>query len=1122
MDSNINLAVCQIAETLPSFFQHPTHVSAFELERLNSNLLQSQPTKISMPPSSRSLSQRSRGGNANQFDIDELTEASSSKPEVSGRFGRPPSAVQRKTRKEKRYDEAESYSESDESSVVSEVSDERSEYSSDEYEEEEPMDVAVDNRSVRSSGGQSVAAQSLARAINKTKDKGGSRLAIQASLAMQRRKKESPQLRAKLESQQVLDIDYNEGATELYKHIENHRWREAAERSRNEPIETKIWVYRMDKRRKNVLWRMLPLHTAILYRAPVYVILDLIGANPEGLNETDDRKMLPIHMACRVICKEDVMRILLKHKVDTVTAKDAKGRTPRDILQDDKRDQDSKVLKKVADRNRKNLLKVLQEYEILYNRMNSAPSTVGSRWSRFGDDRSVSSGMIGDDRSVSSRFSRRNSGRPQSRESRGTMKSERSSSRGKNGHDERSDSRRLVDRPGSSRSNRSNKSNKSNRERSASVGRAPRSVPRPEDTMNKRAPRLPPAPLRGAPPRARSSSVGRGGGRVVEDDNQSVRSRVSRKPRNDEPLDDDDISRFSGRSRVSRAARGYDDDSAAGSRRSKAVSRVVRKPRGLVEGAAAQNPMGISEIKVGDDAIVDDVSTDSEALESHESSELIDEDLPVGPLYDLWRDIQGLYPIPIEAFDPKLIQDNEKKLAAKRKARVEAVSKIKYYDPPKELQKLLIVIQSGIEVALPAKKNKKGKDERAPLPEKGVQRRVNALGALKALSKNAKNRLRLGRTRGVISCLLSVLRDQSATAEEKARCSNTLMFLSVPKQNCEAIFHSDHTILPTLLQGMNDPDSRVNYNCCYSLFLLSKSEENRVEIAQNADIFTRLVEMANVDDDDVALDDDADVVLDDDDVSVDASLSMGFGNLGSPSGIRQQGAPATDEETKRGCRLSAIKVFLAVSKSKDSAEKMASNREFMNLLVKIGGKLTAEENVQCMAIFANLSRNAENMDRLLRISNLIEAVTRGLSSRNEECRKCSTLTLQNLSCNTIFRRRIGALGISLPGLASQGLSNSSGKMAQESHLSAIHTMRNLAIEPSNVPALMGTPGVTACLMITAADRQKELAQFIASDALAAMSQWLDAVVDTSIERNEIDLKGRSLASMRVSTWNQWD
>jgi len=1082
---------------------------------------------MTMPPR-YSHGQRSRTGVRSQHDDDEFTEMTEGKHmDNFSRVDRPSSRSSR-SRKDSRY--------SDDESDVSEVSDEHSDYDDHEddasisdYEDEDEEEEAFDNRSMRSSGGQSIAAQSLARAINKTKNKGGSRLAIQASLAMQRRKKESPKLLKKLESQTLHDVDYSDGATELYKHIENHRWREATERCRNEPIETKIWVYRMDKRRKKFLWKMLPIHTAILYRAPVYVILDLLNANPEGPKACDDRKMLPIHMACRVICKEDVLRVLLKHSIETVVATDAKGRTPRDILVDDKRDQDSKVLKKVTERNKKNLLKVLKEFETIFSRMNSStPSVAGSRWSRFGDDRSVSSGMIGDDRSISSRTLVRSANRPSSK---GSVKSARSSSRGNRSDRSVSKSDRSVsrsERPGSRSSTRSSRerpgsknSTRSSRERHASTGRAARGVPRPEDGMNKRAPRIPTAPPRGAPPRAHSASRGR----VHEDDNMSVRSgrsRVSRTSRNVEAYDEDDNQ--SRRSRISKAARGYDDDSVAGSRRSVAVSRVVRKPRGVVEAAiegdievAAVNPMGITEIRVeGEETEKEDASDDDASTVSEGSEEAINEDFPDGPLYDLWKDIEALYPVPGEAFDPKIIEEHEKKLNAKRIAREEAISKIKYYDPPKELQKLLIVIQSGGEASFGAKKKQKGKDARAPLPEKGAQRRVNALGALKALAKNTKNRLRLGRTKGVISCLLSVLRDEAATSIEKSRCSNTLMFLSVPSQNCEAIFHSDPSILRTLLHGMNDDDSQVNYNCCYSLFLLSKSDENRIEIAENGEIIKTLAEMSDIDVDDGPDDDD------DGDFSVDGSLSQRFANLGSPSGIRQQGAPTTDEETKRGCRLSAMKVFLAISKSKDGAQKMLSNRSLMYLFTTIGGTLTAEENLLCMAIFTNMSRNAENMDSLFRVPNFIEAVTRGLSSKNAECRKCSTLTLQNLSCNKVFRRKIGTLGISLPGIASQGLKKSDGKIAKESHFAAIHTIRNLAVEPSNIPAMMGAPGLTAGLMIAAADREDELSQYIAGDALAAMSQWLDSVVDTCIERNEIDLKGKSLASMHVSTWNPWD
>ena len=1047
------------------------------------------------------------------------------------------------TRRDRRIDQVESYSDSSESESESESdSDESSssEISNDarmDYEDDldssesdndfvrhnNHNDVQFDNRSLVSNGMQSIAAQSVARAFNKTKNKGASRLSVQANLAMQRRKKESPKLRAKLTVSR--DADYNEGATELYKHIENHRWREAAERCRNQPLETKIWVYRMDKKNDHTLWRMLPIHTAILYRAPVYVILDLIQAHPEGPSQVDDRKMLPVHMACRVICKEDVLRVLLKHKPDSVVAVDTKGRTPREIIMSDKtNEQESKVLKKVAARNKKNLLKVLGEFETIHNRLTSAHTVASNRFDDF------------DDNTIASRFSRRSVSRSVSRGVGGGSVASRSGSKSRSRSRSRSVSRPKSRESARSRSSRG-RSRASSRPRTSSSGRAgygnvPKPNYTPEDAASKRAPRLPTGPT-GRAPRARSVARGRD-----DDDNMSVRSRVSRVPRRPRgnfggDTDDDDVSRAHSRSsrvsRVSRAARGYDDDSVGTgaksrrSTRSNSVARVRRQPRGGLEGTP--NPLGINEISIAVEDNEDMSSDESEASKaygenhSHGSrdsvEELMEVDVPKGPLYELWKDIETQFPVPIETFDPKIIQENEKQDAAKKVAREEAISKIKYYDPPKELQKLLAVISSGTpEASFQMKKNNKGKDGRAPLPEKGSARRVNACGALRALSKNAKNRLRLGRTKGVISCLLQVLRDESTTAEERARCSNTLMFLSVPKQNCEAIFLADPDILSSLMAGMQNEDPQVNYNCCYCLFLLSKSEGNRIEIASDVDMLKTLVEVA-----DIGVEDTEDDEFDD--FSVDGSLSQRFANLGSPSGIGQQGAPTTDEETKRGCRLSAMKVFLAVSKAKDGAHLMVSNRSLMNLLTKISGTMTAEENILCMAIFTNLSRNIENFEKLFDNSRLMDSIARGLASKSKECRRCATLTLQNLSCSKNFRRRIGPAEIALPGLAAQSL-NSDGKTATESQLSALHTMRNLAVEPFNVLNLMNTPGLTASLMTAATDSKEEMAQYIACDTLAAMSQWLDSVADTCIEKNEINLNGRNLVSMRVSTWNQWE
>ena len=108
----------------------------------------------------------------------------------------------------------------------------------------------------------------------------GSRLLVIANKAFQRRKKESPLFQKKLVIMNLADVSYKDGPTKLYKHVENHRWREAVECCKNHDVETKIWVYRKDKRGNKMLWRMLLLHTAVLYRAPVYVILDLIESNP--------------------------------------------------------------------------------------------------------------------------------------------------------------------------------------------------------------------------------------------------------------------------------------------------------------------------------------------------------------------------------------------------------------------------------------------------------------------------------------------------------------------------------------------------------------------------------------------------------------------------------------------------------------------------------------------------------------------------------------------------------------------------------------------------------------------------------------------------------------------------
>jgi hypothetical protein len=945
-----------------------------------------------------------------------------------------------------------------------------------------------------------------------------SRLSMAASLALQRRKKESPQLKIALDNRKVREVDYHKNVTAIYCHIEKQEWREVAERCRTHPIETKTWVYRMDKAKKNILWRMLPIHTAILYRAPVYVLLDLINAYPDGPTSADDRKMLPIHMACRIVCKEDVLRLLLKHAPGSVLAEDIKGRTPRDFLGESKRENKSKVLQKVNERNRKNLLKILKEFEHMKEESDyRSRASVSRSRSRHNDDY--------DNRS---RYSSHGD-RPSSRLSRSSHRHSKSY-----GDDDMSH----FDRPSSRLSRSSHRHSKSYA----------------DDDMSR------------ASRRSRSSRVPRQP-RHPDIDESSYVSHRSRSSR---------VSRSSRTSRVSRSSRLPINDHSPAKSPTKNRQRLPPQPgirirheqveedeftinnkqatieihgnRPTSAESAITSPSGDEDIHEKHDRNKNDPDDANEIDDKYEPEE--EEDFG-----DLWLELEEKHPIPEQSVDEGLKSNNARKARKKLVEKEEALSKIKYFDPPKELQKLLVVINSSdADASFNIKKRPSSaasRSSRAPLMpgrDNGTSRRVNACGALKALSKNEKNRLRLGRTKGVVSSLCNALRDPSATVEERIRCSNTLMFLSVPKKNWEAIFNADDELMPTLTMSLQDEDPRVRYNACFCMFLLTKSDYNRYDIISNPSLMSALVDISDIDVGTDTVNDDRSVM------SMDDNLSQKYHNLGSPSGIRRQGSPTSDDESKRGSRLCALKAFLSISKLQQGSQVMVHRKDLLDLLFRISGTMTAEENLLCMAIIANLTRDCENITWLNgHHPKLLHVLERGLGSRNIEVQKCASFALQNLSCNKKFRVALSSSEKSsceklLTNLAKVGTDvvsdgryskNEEGKKSRtvsssdtaEGQVAAIHAIKNLSIEPSNIVALTGIPGISLSLMsIVIADDSAmeekedidENIRYVASDALATMAQWLNGIAVTCAEKNNLDLEGRPLTSMQVSTWNQWE
>jgi len=106
------------------------------------------------------------------------------------------------------------------------------------------------------------------------------------------------------------ECDFDKNPTKLYLLIQDKKWDEAARRSSESPPEAYTWVSRRERDGK-LRWRLLPLHAAIIFKAPERLVEALLCAYPPGAQCKDDQGMLPIHLAFRNGSSEGVVNLLL-------------------------------------------------------------------------------------------------------------------------------------------------------------------------------------------------------------------------------------------------------------------------------------------------------------------------------------------------------------------------------------------------------------------------------------------------------------------------------------------------------------------------------------------------------------------------------------------------------------------------------------------------------------------------------------------------------------------------------------------------------------------------------------------------------------------------------------------
>jgi len=124
------------------------------------------------------------------------------------------------------------------------------------------------------------------------------------------------------------EVNYDDGATELYRYIEGKDWDGAMAILETNPNQARTWIYRKEYNSTEIRWRLLPLHATCIFRSPLAFIEALISAYSDGPHMKDDQGMLPVHLACRNGASKGVVLTLLNAFPESVSVKDRKGRTP--------------------------------------------------------------------------------------------------------------------------------------------------------------------------------------------------------------------------------------------------------------------------------------------------------------------------------------------------------------------------------------------------------------------------------------------------------------------------------------------------------------------------------------------------------------------------------------------------------------------------------------------------------------------------------------------------------------------------------------------------------------------------------------------------------------------------
>ena len=128
----------------------------------------------------------------------------------------------------------------------------------------------------------------------------------------------------------------DKNATALYVLLAAWHWDKVRARAASNPDEVRTWVQKVDPVIRRIKWKVLPLHAAMIFKAPLVVVVCLLNEYPAAAKQKDDKGMLPLHLAFRHKAEgdESILTALLDEHPQACAIKDNCNRFPIDCASD--------------------------------------------------------------------------------------------------------------------------------------------------------------------------------------------------------------------------------------------------------------------------------------------------------------------------------------------------------------------------------------------------------------------------------------------------------------------------------------------------------------------------------------------------------------------------------------------------------------------------------------------------------------------------------------------------------------------------------------------------------------------------------------------------------------------